>query len=100
MSVPPWSACQLLLARPEDTFTTSYASTCLLFRGVPSASLDHRRNDPTGAFQRADDVERSRLTAALSGEGLAFVRRYSGGPDIDAACGMLASVRRGGQAIA
>jgi 23S rRNA (adenine2503-C2)-methyltransferase len=48
-------------------------------------------NDPTGRFQRADDAERGRFLSALAAEGLPFVRRYSGGPDIHAACGMLAS---------
>jgi len=35
---------------------------------------------------------------ALAENGIGFVRRYSGGPDIDAACGLLASRARGGQA--
>jgi 23S rRNA (adenine2503-C2)-methyltransferase len=50
-------------------------------------------NDPTGRFRRADDAERSTFLSALAAEGLPFVRRYSGGPDIHAACGMLASRR-------
>ncbi len=57
-------------------------------------------NDPSGAFQRADDVERGRFLEALRAHGIAFVRRYSGGPDIHAACGMLASLARGGQRAA
>ncbi len=71
-----------------------------LFRGVPVRLSIIDVNDATGEFQRADDAERSRFLQALSDEGLAFVRRYSGGPDIHAACGMLASLTRGGQAIA
>ena len=51
-------------------------------------------NDPTGHFRRADDAERGAFLSALAKERLPFVRRYSGGPDIHAACGMLAA-RRG-----
>ena len=51
-------------------------------------------NDPTGRFRRADDAERGPFLGALAARGLPFVRRYSGGPDIHAACGMLAA-RRG-----
>jgi 23S rRNA (adenine2503-C2)-methyltransferase len=71
-----------------------------LFRGVRVRLSVIDVNDPSGAFARADDAERSRFLSALSEEGIAFVRRYSGGPDIHAACGMLASVTRGGRAIA
>jgi 23S rRNA (adenine2503-C2)-methyltransferase len=55
-------------------------------------------NDPAGGFERASDAERSRFLSALADNGIGFVRRYSGGPDIDAACGLLASRARGGQA--
>ncbi|HJS58214.1 MAG TPA: radical SAM protein [Vicinamibacteria bacterium] len=71
-----------------------------LFRGARVRLSVIDVNDPTGEFRRADDSERSRFLQALSDAGLAFVRRYSGGPDIHAACGMLASVTRGGRAIA
>ena len=53
-------------------------------------------NDPTGRFRRADDAERVRFLSALAAHGIGFVRRYSGGPDIHAACGMLAQPARGG----
>jgi 23S rRNA (adenine2503-C2)-methyltransferase len=56
-------------------------------------------NDPTGRFARAPDDERSRFFSALAENGIGFVRRYSGGPDIHAACGMLAASRRGGSAL-
>lgn len=71
-----------------------------LFRGVRVRLSIIDVNDPTGEFRRADDAERSRFLSALASEGLPFVRRYSGGPDIHAACGMLASVARGGRAMA
>ncbi len=54
-------------------------------------------NDPSGRFHPADDLERGRFLDALRARGIAFVRRYSGGPDIHAACGMLASTARGGR---
>jgi 23S rRNA (adenine2503-C2)-methyltransferase len=57
-------------------------------------------NDPDGRFTRASDEERSRFFSALAENGIGFVRRYSGGPDIHAACGMLASSRAGGTAVA
>ena len=57
-------------------------------------------NDPTGRFQRAGDDERGRFLSALAEAGIGFVRRYSGGPDIHAACGMLAASTTGGSTAA
>jgi hypothetical protein len=54
-------------------------------------------NDATGAYRPPDAAERGRFLDALRSRGIAFVRRYSGGPDIHAACGMLASTSRGGK---
>jgi adenine C2-methylase RlmN of 23S rRNA A2503 and tRNA A37 len=54
-------------------------------------------NDPSGRTKPAGDEERGRFLDALRARGIAFVRRYSGGPDIHAACGMLASTARGGK---
>jgi 23S rRNA (adenine2503-C2)-methyltransferase len=68
-----------------------------LFRGVPVRISLIDVNDPGRGFVRATDEERGRFLSALADHGLGFVRRYSGGPDIDAACGMLASRARGGQ---
>ncbi len=70
-----------------------------LFRGVRVRLSCIDVNDPTGRFTRADDAERGRFLDALANEGIGFVRRYSGGPDIHAACGMLASQAKGGQAV-
>jgi 23S rRNA (adenine2503-C2)-methyltransferase len=53
-------------------------------------------NDPTGRYAPASDTERGGFLSALADQGIGFVRRYSGGPDIHAACGMLASSARGG----
>ncbi len=56
-------------------------------------------NDPEGRYTRASDEERSRFFSALAENGIGFVRRYSGGPDIHAACGMLAGSREGGVSV-
>jgi len=70
-----------------------------LFAGVAVRLSVIDVNDPTGAFRRADDAERGRFVSALAENGIGFVRRYSGGADIHAACGMLASAARGGEAL-
>jgi 23S rRNA (adenine2503-C2)-methyltransferase len=70
-----------------------------LFAGVPVRLSVIDVNDPTGRFLRASDEERGRFLSALCDHGIGFVRRYSGGPDIHAACGMLASVARGGDIL-
>jgi 23S rRNA (adenine2503-C2)-methyltransferase len=56
-------------------------------------------NDPTGRFHPPDAVERGRFLSALAERHIPFVRRYSGGPDIHAACGMLASRAQGGTRV-
>jgi 23S rRNA (adenine2503-C2)-methyltransferase len=71
-----------------------------LFAGIPVRLSIIDVNDPTGRFQRADDAERGGFLSALAEHGIPFVRRYSGGPDIHAACGMLASRRHGGETLA
>jgi len=67
-----------------------------LFRGSALRLSVIDVNDPTGRFDRADDVERAAFFTALARRGIGFIRRYSGGADIDAACGLLASRARGG----
>jgi 23S rRNA (adenine2503-C2)-methyltransferase len=67
-----------------------------LFGGVPVRLSVIDVNDPTGRFERAPDDERGRFLDAVAAQGLGFVRRYSGGPDIRAACGMLAASAEGG----
>jgi 23S rRNA (adenine2503-C2)-methyltransferase len=56
-------------------------------------------NDPGGACERASAVERAGFLSALASHGLGFVRRYSGGADIHAACGMLAAHAGGGELL-
>jgi 23S rRNA (adenine2503-C2)-methyltransferase len=67
-----------------------------LFDGVPVRVHVIDVNDATGRFQAPGDVERGGFLAALKARGLGFVRRYSGGADIHAACGMLASIAKAG----
>jgi 23S rRNA (adenine2503-C2)-methyltransferase len=67
-----------------------------LFKGLRVRLSVIDVNDPTGRFARADDAERSAFFSALAANDVGFVRRYSGGPDIHAACGMLRSVAQGG----
>jgi 23S rRNA (adenine2503-C2)-methyltransferase len=57
-------------------------------------------NDPAGRFRPPDAEERGRFLSALAARGIPFVRRYSGGPDIHAACGMLAARKEGGTPLA
>jgi 23S rRNA (adenine2503-C2)-methyltransferase len=67
-----------------------------LFKGTPLRVSVIDVNDPVGGHSRAPDEERRRFLSALSDNGIGFVRRYSGGADIHAACGMLASRTEGG----
>ena len=70
-----------------------------LFAGVKVRLSAIDVNDPTGRFHPPDDAERSRFFSALADNGIGFVRRYSGGADIHAACGMLAGQSLGGVAL-
>jgi 23S rRNA (adenine2503-C2)-methyltransferase len=72
-----------------------------LFAGVRVrlSVIDVNESFEAAAFQRAGDDERGRFLSALAANNIGFVRRYSGGPDIDAACGMLASRSRGGESL-
>jgi 23S rRNA (adenine2503-C2)-methyltransferase len=75
------------------------AELARLFRGMRVRLSVIDVNDPTGRFRRAGEAERGRFLSALAAHGIGFVRRYSGGPDIHAACGMLGSLARGGAAV-
>ena len=70
-----------------------------LFAGVKVRLSAIDVNDPTGRFHPPDDAERSRFFSALADNGIGFVRRYSGGADIHAACGMLAGQSAGGVSL-
>ena len=67
-----------------------------LFKGVSLRVSVIDVNDPVGGSPRATEEERRRFLSALSESNIGFVRRYSGGADIHAACGMLASRAEGG----
>jgi 23S rRNA (adenine2503-C2)-methyltransferase len=70
-----------------------------LFAGVKVRLSLIDVNDATGRFHPPDEAERSRFMSALADNGIGFVRRYSGGADIHAACGTLASSATGGVAL-
>jgi 23S rRNA (adenine2503-C2)-methyltransferase len=57
-------------------------------------------NDPSGVHQPPHDAERQAFLDALAARRIAFIRRYSGGADILAACGTLASTSCGGRPLA
>jgi 23S rRNA (adenine2503-C2)-methyltransferase len=67
-----------------------------LLRGIPVRLNPIAVNDASGRFRPPDEAEWNRFRDALARElpGQPVVRRYSGGQDEHAACGMLAS--RGG----
>ena len=83
-----------------NTGTEEAAELARLFAGAPLRVSVIDVNDPTGRFARAGDAERGAFLGALASHGIPFVRRYSGGPDIAAACGMLASSAQGGTTVA
>jgi 23S rRNA (adenine2503-C2)-methyltransferase len=64
-----------------------------LLRGIPVRLNPIAVNDATGRFRPPDEAEWNRFRDALARElpGQPVVRRYSGGQDEHAACGMLAS---------
>ena len=64
-----------------------------LLRGVPVRLNPIAVNDATGRFRPPDEAEWKAFRDALARElpGQPIVRRYSGGQDENAACGMLAS---------
>jgi 23S rRNA (adenine2503-C2)-methyltransferase len=90
-----WVLMSGINTRPEEA-----RELARLFAGAPVRISVIDVNDPQGRFRRAGDEERGRFLSALAENGLPFVRRYSGGPDIDAACGMLAGRARGGIGLA
>ncbi len=63
-----------------------------LLDGIPIKLNLIEVNDTTGRFHPPGEVERLAFRDALQILGQPIVRRYSGGKDVDAACGMLASV--------
>ena len=63
-----------------------------LTRGLPIKLDLIDVNDPTGRFRAPTDAQRNAFRDALTARlGVPVARRYSGGQDIQAACGMLAT---------
>ena len=63
-----------------------------LLRGIPIRFNIIEVNDASGQFQPPTAEELSAFRAALQPLGQPIVRRYSGGKDVNAGCGMLAAV--------
>jgi 23S rRNA (adenine2503-C2)-methyltransferase len=83
-----WTMIAGFNTRPED------ARQLAALLGALPAQLDLIDvNDPTGRFQPPTAAERNAFRDALrAATGIPVARRYSGGADIHAACGMLAAV--------
>lgn len=62
-----------------------------LFSGLPVRFNIIEVNDATGRYQAPDAMELARFRDALHALGQPVVRRYSGGKDVGAGCGMLAT---------
>jgi 23S rRNA (adenine2503-C2)-methyltransferase len=63
-----------------------------LLRGIPIRFNIIEVNDATGQFQPPSAEELAAFRAALQPLGQPIVRRYSGGKDVNAGCGMLAAI--------
>jgi len=84
-----WTMIAGVNTRPEDA-----RQLAALVAGLPVKLDLIDVNDPTGVFQRPSVDELNRFRDALSAElGEPVARRYSGGADIRAACGMLQASR-------
>jgi 23S rRNA (adenine2503-C2)-methyltransferase len=71
---------------PDDA-----ARLCELLKDIPVRFNIIEVNDATCAYLPPDEHELSRFRDALSELGQPIVRRYSGGKDVQAGCGMLAA---------
>jgi 23S rRNA (adenine2503-C2)-methyltransferase len=67
------------------------AELCRLLDGIPVRINLIDVNDAGGQFVPPSDAERRAFVDALQPLGAPIVRRYSGGKDVNAACGMLAA---------
>jgi 23S rRNA (adenine2503-C2)-methyltransferase len=84
-----WTMLQGINTRPEDA-----RQVAELTAGIPIRLDLIDVNDATGEFLPPSDSERQTFRDALTVElRMPIVRRYSGGKDVNAACGMLAAVR-------
>jgi 23S rRNA (adenine2503-C2)-methyltransferase len=69
------------------------------FRGIPVKIDLIEVTDPTGRYLPPTPEELSAFRDHLQVVGAPIARRYSGGKDIDAACGTLAASQRGGRVL-
>ena len=84
-----WTLLAGVNTRPEDARRLAE-----LTAGLPVRLDLIDVNDATGQFTPPSDAERQTFRDALTEElGMPVVRRYSGGKDVDGACGMLAGRR-------
>jgi 23S rRNA (adenine2503-C2)-methyltransferase len=67
-----------------------------VFRGIPIKVDLIDVTDPTGRYLPPTEAELASFRSHLQVLKAPIARRYSGGKDIDAACGTLAATRRGG----
>jgi 23S rRNA (adenine2503-C2)-methyltransferase len=70
-----------------------------VFAGIPVKVDLIDVTDPTGRYLPPTDEELAAFRSHLQVLGAPIARRYSGGKDIDAACGTLAATRRGGAVL-
>jgi 23S rRNA (adenine2503-C2)-methyltransferase len=70
-----------------------------LLAGIPIRLNLIEVNDASGRFAPPDAAELAAFRNALQALGQPIVRRYSGGKDVQAACGMLAATADGGESI-
>ena len=84
-----WTLLAGVNTRPEDARRLAE-----LTAGLPVRLDLIDVNDATGQFTPPSDAERQAFRDALTVElGMPVVRRYSGGKDVEGACGMLAGRR-------
>lgn len=69
------------------------------FAGIPLKVDLIDVTDPTGKYRPPDEEELKRFRDHLQVLGAPIARRYSGGKDIDAACGTLWASQRGGTVV-
>ena len=80
-----------MMERKRVAFRDELLELAELVRGLPVKLDLIDVNDPTGRFQSPSPAELDAFRDALSAKlGVPVARRYSGGRDIHAACGMLA----------
>lgn len=90
-----------VMIRGVNTGPEEAAGIARLFPGTGAPGIPVRLslidvNDSTGRLQPPDADERSLFLDALRAHNINFVRRYSGGADIRASCGLLSSSSQGG----